>query len=60
MLISAVKLLCVALTFDPSLINGQAEHFRHFFMPFDSLFGLVMGAGTFALISFCLIFGVLL
>ena len=51
MLISAVKLLCVALTFDPSLIYGQAAHFRHFFMPFDSLLGLVMGAGTFALIS---------
>ena len=48
MLISAVKLLCVALTFDPSLINGQAAHFKRFFMPFDSLFGLVMGAGTLA------------
>ena len=56
MLMSAVKLLCVAFTFNPSLIDGQAAHFKHFFMPFDSLFGLVMGAGTLALVSFCLIF----
>ena len=57
---SILNFVCVASTVDPSLMNGQDEHLRHFFMPFNSLLCLALETGILALISFCLMFGGLL
>ena len=54
---SVLNFVCVASTVVPSLINGQDEQLRHFFMPFNSLPGLTLGTGILALTSFCLMFG---